>query len=141
MKREDQRRILASVAALLAMPFYFFCGINHVCMCGHLAHSPYFWYDFANDFVWLALLAMALVFAFRSNLQEKSIFIFLTALILMVRVLGDEVLGLAMAVGLVVAGIRNLRRRKVNNAGANSMPPATPDSSPSPEPSVSQDES
>ena len=119
MKPEDKRRVLSSAAALLSMPFYFFCGIDHVCMCGHMAHSPYFWYDFANDLTWLTMLAIALVFAFRSNIQEKAVFIILTVLVLVVRVSGDGVFGLAMAVGLVVASIQNLRRRKINKDGFN----------------------
>ena len=134
MKPEDKRRVLSSVAALLAMPFFFFCGMAHFCIGGHMAHPPYPWYHFANEFGWLTFLVIALVFAFRSNIPTKKTFLILTVLMLALRLLGEGMLTLVMAVGLIVASIRGMRgaraiKGRSNQASATSKPAPGADSS------------
>jgi hypothetical protein len=131
MKPEDKRRVLSSVAALLAMPSYFFCGMAHFCIGGHMAHPPYPWYHFANEFGWLTFLVIALVFAFRANIPAKKTFIVLSGLMLAFRILGEGTLTLIMAVGLIVASIQGFRSSKTNKDRSNEAPEATSEPPPS----------
>jgi len=119
--------VLVSVSALLAMPFYFVCGINHFCIGGHMAHPPYAWYHFANDLGWLTFLVAALVFSFKSNIHKKKTFIILTILVL-VHILNE--LSLIFAIGLIVTSIRELRKNKGFNESSNNSIEATPDDAP-----------
>ena len=112
MNKQDKRRVLASTSALLAMPFFFLCGMCHFCIGGHMAHPPYPWYHFANEFGWLTFLVIALVFAFRSNIAARKTFIVLTVLILSLRILGEGTLTLVMGVGLIVASVQGLRNKR-----------------------------
>jgi hypothetical protein len=47
------------------------CTVRHYCMCGHMAHPPFHWWDYANDILWVSLfIAAAIVAAYRWH--EKS---------------------------------------------------------------------
>jgi len=109
---QDKRRIVASISALIAIPFYSYCGAAHFCIGGHMAHPPYQWWDFANEYVWITFLSIALVLSFRSNIPSKKTFIGLTSVMLAFRLVGlSSFIPLAEA-GLLVVAIKSLRPKR-----------------------------
>jgi hypothetical membrane protein len=129
MNRQDQRRLLASILVLVAMPSYFICSFAHFCMGGHMAHPPYPWYHFASDVFYLILLVTALVFSFRSNIRRKKTFIILVVLTLL-----HVLLELTFVLALVLAGIAFIEltsrkatgRESQQSDAANSDSPSAP---------------
>jgi membrane protein implicated in regulation of membrane protease activity len=130
MELADRRRVLASTAALLAMPFFFVCGLCHFCMGGHMQHPPYPWYYVANEFGWLSFLVIASVFAFRSSIPARKTFIALAVLMLTLRFLWEGCLTLLMAVALVVVSIQGLRGNETTTRRSNRTPEATLETAP-----------
>ena len=70
----DALRKLSSLAALLAIPMSWIC-LGHFCMGGHMAHPPYAWYSYANDWIWPLLFLVSVVSSAFSNYDERSVFI------------------------------------------------------------------
>ena len=121
MKPEDKRRVLASAAALLAIPFYFFCGTGQVRIGGEAMPPPQSWYFIGNEFGWLTLLVVALVFAVRSNIPLRKTFIVLTVLLLALRMLGEGIgiVPFAAATGLMAVSIEGLTGDRGKQGGSN----------------------
>ncbi|MHC4620160.1 MAG: hypothetical protein ACYTEQ_20635 [Planctomycetota bacterium] len=75
----DRLRPVAAVCALLAIAFYWFCTVNHICRAGHMKHPPYPTWHFAIDYAWLSLLLLAVITALISSLRGKIALICLAA--------------------------------------------------------------
>jgi HEAT repeat protein len=81
MHPTDRRRIVTAIAVLLAVPGYVICGMQHVCMAGHMQHPVYPPVHWLNDCFWLCAMAVAAVFCWKSNLRfKRSVFVGLIAL-------------------------------------------------------------
>jgi len=127
MKPPDKRRVLASAAVLLAMPFFVVCGLCHFCIGGHMAHPPYQWHHFANDFGWLTFFVIALVFAFRSNIPARMTFVVLTVIMFALHILGAPIVALFMAVPVIGASIQGLKNRERSSNSMQATPSGAPD--------------
>ena len=85
MKKEiipEKRNFYIHLLSLLSLPSYIWCAIKHVCMCGHMAHPPYSIIDWVNDIFWITFMVAATVFAIKSTIKRKKVFI--SALILLI---------------------------------------------------------
>jgi len=109
---QDKRRIVASISALIAIPFYSYCGAAHFCIGGHMAHPPYQWWDLANEYVWITFLSIALVLSFRSNIPSKKTFIGFTSVMLASSLVYLSILMPLAALGLLVVSIKSLRPKR-----------------------------
>ena len=58
---------------LVATPCYILCSISHTCMCGHLQHPPYEWWDYAADLVWITGYATLSVGLLRMKVRSVNI--------------------------------------------------------------------
>ena len=83
--RNVRRRIVAG-AILLASPFYVFCGMNHICMAGHMQHPPYSMAHYANDVLWITCFLTAGVFCWKSNIHKRTTTFVLLALLFLLRI-------------------------------------------------------
>ncbi|MFP4381402.1 MAG: hypothetical protein ACLFUS_12950 [Candidatus Sumerlaeia bacterium] len=123
MSQADKRRLIAVVSGLGAMPFFFFCGFSHICFHGHFGHAPLPWYDIANDLVWLVLLTVSGVFALRSNISGRWVFVPLIVVMLWLRFQEDAILSMLLAGVFSWIAVRNIRssageRRTESKEGA-----------------------
>ena len=111
---KDFRRVVASLALLVACPLYVLCGMRHVCMAGHMRHPPYPVTDIALDAVWVSALLLAGGFSWRSNLHLRRTILFLVLLLLLSRLLLGSGGGILFLVELpillvvLIISIRNL---------------------------------
>jgi len=71
IKRRD---LYIYLLAILAMPFYIWCLMNHWCMCGHLHHAKPTAIQLINDSTWVTFIVAAAVFSFRSTIPYKRVF-------------------------------------------------------------------
>jgi len=108
---QDKRRIVAGISALVAIPMYSYCGAAHFCVGGHMAHPPYPWWDFANEYIWITFLSIALVLSFRSNIPAKKTFIGLTSVMLAFRLVGLSTFIPVAEAGLLVVAIKSMRSK------------------------------
>ena len=71
MNRQDKLRLIAASAILVAVPCYVICGLNHLCMDGHMEHPPYPSIDWLNDAAWVAAMVLSAAAGWKSNLTFK----------------------------------------------------------------------
>ncbi len=50
---------LIAFLVLLGLTGYAVCLARHFCQCGHMAHPPYEWWDYALDVGWASLFSAA----------------------------------------------------------------------------------
>ena len=110
----DLRRIVVSLAVLVASPLYVLCGLRHVCMAGHMQHPPYSVTDLMIDAIWMIAFLVSGALCWKSNLHfQRTIFLFLLLLFLSRLLLGSGggglfLVELPLLLVLFVLGIRNL---------------------------------
>src|SRR5437773_1972467 len=68
---KSERSIEFAWLTLLGIPGNVWCGMNHVCMDGHLYHPemPRWW--LYGDFIWVAAFAAAALSALRSDVARR----------------------------------------------------------------------
>ena len=109
------RRRTVAIPILLASPFYVFCGLNHICMAGHMQHAPYPIPHYANDALWIVCFIVAGVLCWKSNIHKrKTTFVLLLLLFLLRILLGSAggasfILELPLLIVVAVFAIRSLR--------------------------------
>lgn len=98
-RQQKWSRVLAASMALAGTPAYISCGLNHVCMCGHVAHG---WSQAGTiaDAFWLLCFSGACIMALRSDAPLRRSF----AIILLVFPLSRINLGSRGGVLFLVEG-------------------------------------
>ncbi len=99
---KDVRRVFVATAFLLVSPLYAWCAARHICMDGHMAHPPYPWWHCLIDGTWALGYSMSCVFCWKANLQLRRTFFGLVALLLLSRLLADNVNGAFVFIELPV---------------------------------------
>ena len=111
---KDFRRVVASLALLVACPLYVLCGLRHVCMAGHMQHPPYPVTDIVLDAVWVGAFLLAGVLSWKSNFHLRRMLVLLVVLLLSSRLLlgsGGGILfivELPVLLILLIVSVRNL---------------------------------
>ena len=67
-------RLIASVLPWVGVPSFLYCGYEHSCMCGHLAHGPYSRLQWASDYLWIVSFAGAAALGVWSDMAERRWF-------------------------------------------------------------------
>lgn len=96
-------RRLAAVACLVAMPPYWFCGAEHICMAGHMQHGPYPSSHVSNDVLWCSLLVVAAVAGLLSDFRGKFVLVGLGGALAFSRLGLDSGGGVLFLLEIVVA--------------------------------------
>jgi ankyrin repeat protein len=110
-------RRLAAIACLAAIPFYWWCGAEHICMAGHMQHPPYPTWHVANDVLWNSLLVVAAVAGMLSDFRGKLVLVGLAGALAFSRLgLGSGgilfLLEIVVASALVLLAALNVVRPK-----------------------------
>jgi HEAT repeat protein len=123
MPSTDRRRIVTSIAILLAVPGYVICGLRHICMAGHMHHPVYPPIHWLNDVFWLCAMAVAAVFCWKSNLRfKRSVFLGLIALAASRLLLGSGgsllfLIEIPILAGVVLAALIGLKFPDIDRSG------------------------
>jgi len=108
------RRRIVAIAILLASPFYVFCGLNHICMAGHMQHPPYSIVHHVNDALWVVCFVVAGVLCWKSNIHKRKTTFVLLLLLFLLRIPfgsaggGSFILELPLLIVVAVLAIRSL---------------------------------
>jgi HEAT repeat protein len=123
MHPTDRRRIVTAIAILLAVPGYVICGLQHVCMAGHMQHPVYPPIHWLNDVGWLCAMVVAAVFCWKSNLRfKRSVFFGLIALAASRLLLGSGgslffLIEIPILAGVTLAALIGLKFPDIDRAG------------------------
>jgi len=99
------------------IPACVLCGVLHVCMAGHMQHSPYAWWQFALDLQWVVFFITAAVRVRHSEIRRPRLASWLLVFIVVFRFflgsLGGGLLiiyDLPVLIYLIFVSVRSLRR-------------------------------
>ena len=117
MNAQDTRRVTVALAVLLASPAYVFCGLQHICMAGHMQHQPYPIWHYVLDSIWVGCFVTSAVLLWKSNLQLRKTIFWIIGLLFISRLVfgsGGGVLfliELPLLIFLFTLAARSLLRR------------------------------
>ena len=122
MHPNDRRRLATAIAILLAVPGYVICGLQHVCMAGHMKHPIYPPIHWLNDCFWLSAMAVAAVLSWKSNLRfKRCVFLGLVAMASSRLLLGSGgslffLIEIPILAGAVLAALIGMRFPSIDRA-------------------------
>ena len=84
-KIKINRDFVVYILVLLSVPGYIWCALNHICMCGHMAHPPYPLIEIVNDLIWIFFMVTAAVFSLKSTIKMKKFFVVILSFLIISR--------------------------------------------------------
>jgi hypothetical protein len=112
----NHRRVASAWLVLAGVPGFVFCAVSHVCMAGHMKHSPYPVWHYALDALWLGCFLGGAFVGRKSNLVLRRFLCGLLPTLCVVRLAWGSMGGLLLLLELplsfvaAVAALRSLRR-------------------------------
>ncbi|MCK5682544.1 hypothetical protein KAJ27_00420, partial [bacterium] len=99
MSQSKLKSILLFVLA--GIPFFIFCASSHVCICGHLRHSPTM-FAYLNDFIWTGCFVYAGYLLFNMGPKAFKKYAFLMFFLPVSRIVLQGFGGLLFPVDLLI---------------------------------------
>jgi hypothetical protein len=97
----DRIRIrTVGILTLAGTPSYWWCLWRHICMDGHLAHGPYPFHHWVNDYWYMVCFTLVGVLSWRMNAKARGLFGVGGLLLLFLRVCAQSGGGLTAVIEL-----------------------------------------